>query len=129
MAEEPIKTSQNQVMRDARGRILPGYSGNIGGKPRGMTALKEIELAIEEFQEREGISYWKAVTELAWTLANKGKTELLGKLMDKFLPSKYEADLTARPFVKMGDVILKDGSPLSFDVGDQAGGALPEPPQ
>jgi hypothetical protein len=117
MEEKTSETGGKQVLRDEGGRFVKGVSGNPSGSPKGRrTALVEIEEAIEEFQRTEGVSYWHAATVLAMKLAEKGNATLLAKLIDKFLPSKFEADVTARPVVMMPSII-KNGKPLEFNIG------------
>jgi len=118
----PTETGESQVLRDKGGKFVKGNSGNPGGGPKGRrTALAEIEQAIEGYEQREGVGYWNAATILAMTLAEKGNATLLGKLMDKFLPSKLEAEMNSRPIVMMNDItrIMPDGSkaPLRYNIG------------
>lgn len=122
MENESSETAQEQVQR-IKGRFAPGFSGNPGGAPKGKrSALMEIEAAIEEYEKTEGVSYWYAATILAMALAKKGNATLLGKLMDKFLPSKLEAEMNARPIVMMPTIkkMMPDGTwePLEFNIGD-----------
>ena len=90
--QEPVETGEKQeIKRDALGRFPKGVSGNPNGAPKGQrkTALLEIEEAIEEFRETHGVSYWKAATMIAMKQAKEdGNTTLLGKILDKFVPSK-----------------------------------------
>ena len=84
-----VKTSKQGIKQDAKGRFLPGHSGNPGGRPSGPSkALAEIQNAIIEFEKEKGVSYWKAATLIAMKLANEGNTNLLAKILDKFVPSK-----------------------------------------
>ena len=109
-----------QVPRDKGGKFLRGVSGNPGGKPKGRhDALIEIDREIAAFQKREGISFWRAVTRLAYKLAvERGRTELLRTLLDKYLPSKYDVEASSRPVTVMPSLKLSDGSEAVFEVGD-----------
>ena len=81
-----------QEIRDAKGRFLPGVSGNPGGSIGKNKCARDIQDAIEEFEREKGISYWKAATLIAMRLADKGNTTLLGKILDKFVGSKVEIE-------------------------------------
>ena len=79
-------------LRDAKGRFPKGVSGNPNGAPKGQrrSALKEIEEAVEAYKVQNGKSYWAAATEIAMEQAKLGNTTLLGKILDKFVPSILE---------------------------------------
>ncbi len=100
---EPVKP-----IRDERGHFLPGVSGNPKGPGKGYRkiAYKEMEDAINAFQEEHGVSYWKAAVLLSIKLAQAGNTTLLCKVLDKFIPSKVEVTETDAmdqlPFVVRG---------------------------
>lgn len=97
---------KNQGKRDAKGRFLPGLSGNPGGCPQGKNkALLDIQNAILEFEKEKGISYWKAATLIAMKLANEGNANLLGKILDKFVPSKLQAEGFGGTFI----YVIRDG--------------------
>lgn len=103
---EPLKET-----RGADGRFLPGVSGNPKGPGKGYRkiAYKEMEDAINAFQEEHGVSYWKAAVLLSMKLAQQGNTTLLCKVLDKFVPSKVEVTETDAmdqlPFVVRGPSI------------------------
>ncbi len=87
------ESRESQALRDEKGRFVKGASGNPGGGPKGKrTALMEIELAVEAYQKANGLSYWQAATTLAMKLAHEGNTSLLCRILDKFVPTKIEAD-------------------------------------
>ena len=109
------------VRRDDRGRFPAGVSGNLKGGPKGpKRAVAQLYKAIEKFKREEGVDFYHAALKLGWDLAKSGKTSLLETLIGRALPaqSQIEAEVGARPTVQMGDVILKDGTPLTFDVSD-----------
>ena len=47
----PSKNTQEQAARDAKGRFLPGRSGNAGGRPKGATcnSLRQAREAAEKY--------------------------------------------------------------------------------
>jgi hypothetical protein len=47
----PSKSTKEQAARDAKGRFLPGRSGNAGGRPKGATcnALRQAREAAEKY--------------------------------------------------------------------------------
>jgi hypothetical protein len=89
----PVNAGKEQVKRDSKGRFPKGVSGNPNGQPKGkrIHAFLEIEKAIEDFKEKNGMGYWEAATLIAMKLAKEnGNTTLLCKIMDKFIPSIIE---------------------------------------
>lgn len=96
------------AVRDDKGRFLKGISGNPKGPGRGYkkVAYREMEDAINSFQEEHGVSYWKAAVLLSMKLARQGNTALICKVLDKFVPSKievYEDDAPeSLPFIIRG---------------------------
>jgi hypothetical protein len=58
----PEKTSENRIKRDEKGRILPGFSGNPKGRPKGSLSLvkllkDELEREIENEEGTDKTSY------------------------------------------------------------------------
>lgn len=126
MNDESGSGSQKSQIKRVNGKFAPGTSGNPGGGPKGRkTALVEIENAIEAYEKEHGVPYWTAATTLAMTLAQRGKTGLLEAIMSKFLPSKFDVEASAKPYVMMPSLRLKDGSELKFDVGSDPQPELP----
>ena len=88
----PVEAGTLSGARDSKGRFVKWLSGNPNGAPKGQrrSALKEIEAAVDEWKERNGKTYWQAAVEIAMKQAKLGNTTLLGKIMDKFVPSMLE---------------------------------------
>lgn len=89
METEKIITEQKPKQREYN--FKPGISGNPGGRPKGSNkALLDIQNAITQYEAEHGVSYWTAATLIAMSLAEKGNVSLLGKILDKFVPSQVE---------------------------------------
>jgi hypothetical protein len=88
----PIPSGVTSPARDSKGRFPKGVSGNPSGPKPGYkwSAVKELSNAITEYETEHGVSYWKAAAQIAMDQAKLGNTTLLGKIMDKFVPSMIE---------------------------------------
>ncbi len=129
--QKNVGSGEIQALRDKKGRFLPGQSGHRAGGPRGpKNSIERLNKAIVKFQKREGVDFWEAVLTLGWRLAKeKGKTSLLERIADKLLPTRsvLEAQVSAVPVTQMGNVVLSDNAPLTFDVGESATGTAGTP--
>jgi len=86
-----MNSEQNEhEIKRVNGRFAKGCSGNPGGKPH--TALAQIKKAVADYEEKNGVGYWEAATHIAMDLAVKGNVSLLGKILDKFLPTKIQGE-------------------------------------
>jgi len=123
---KPKETGERKGERNSKGQFVRGCSGNPGGGPRKKrTATMEIAAGVREFERVNGVPYWHAATLLAMQQAQRGNCTLLGKLMDKILPTKYEAELSAPP-VAMPTITDHEGTPVRFKIGSQDPKQLPE---
>lgn len=122
--EKPETTSMQevkQVQRDKLGRLLPGSTANPGGRPKGTAkALRDIEVAIEQYEGEHKVPYWTAATLVAMRLAKEGHTALLSKLLDKFVSSKFSHEGADTAITVTMPTVIVDGKPMEFKVGDAA---------
>ena len=70
MAIKHDKQEKNKPMRNEKGQILPGFSGNLNGRPRGKT-LKEYQAEkFREMTDEQREEFLKDIAkELQWRMA------------------------------------------------------------
>ena len=79
MDNELDNTSENKPLRDEKGRLLPGYTANPKGKPKGSLSLLAIlKRELQKIPEGEDINYAEAIVNLYLREVFKKKTDESG---------------------------------------------------
>jgi len=93
-------TNTNKVLRDDRGRWLPGQSPNPSGRPKGISITKLLrQLGDDEIMlEDVPMTKREAVARLIWSKALSGDKFFVGLLLDR-------CDGSVRPVVEQTGTI------------------------
>lgn len=112
--KSPAPASQRQVpkvKRDAKGRILPGYSLNPGGS-RPKNKLKIMDKETRQLVISEVIRILKEGE------ANKHYQPVLLKVMDKAMPSLKAVQVDIEGHQQLGVIVLPEKKPLDGELVD-----------
>ena len=71
--EEQVETSIIKPARDERGRLLPGGTANIKGRPKDTTEKKIVKKAVKQYLEEYEESLAAALPEISPVLRKKAK--------------------------------------------------------
>ena len=100
--------SNQEIIRDNKGRFVEGSSGNPTGKNAGRPPILDMEAALLEAQRIHNKSFIEHFIERAY----KSDTVAIA-LAKKILPDKNQGEVT---YTKMGEVTI-NGKPLELDIG------------
>ena len=104
MNEEKPK-NEHKPLRDAKGRLLPGQSGNLKGRPKGKSSTAE------QFRNNpKALDVLNKVIEIASTLGSKEEhkdaTSCAKVVVDKIIPTLKAQDISIESDSVTGFVVL-----------------------
>jgi len=83
-----IENSENDlklpVMRDEQGRFLSGYSGNVGGRPKGYNFKKALAHALNDTDVETAKMNIVAIVDKAVQMAKDGNIKAIAWVADRF---------------------------------------------
>ncbi|MHC4535464.1 MAG: DUF5681 domain-containing protein [Planctomycetota bacterium] len=83
-----MKNKKRQVMKDAKGRFMKGYSANPAGRPKGTSFMDEYVQALRETEKNKRKSLLRHFIEKAYE-----DNRVLIAAVDKILPSLKAIDM------------------------------------
>ena len=118
--DNPVKTGGYKPKRDAKGRLLKGYSGNLKGRPpRIHSKAAQIKLAFfEAFEKVGGIEAL-----VKWIKKNNTNKREFYKMLLQILPKDIKIDPSDALFDKYAELSTEKLIERLYELSNKGGGS------